>query len=116
MTPSTTFSFFFHQITNCFATYSIQLVLVGGRREPASSCRNFSFFMSVAPLTARTLFLLFRKGLPPLVSVSVIVLNFGLSVGLDVISRDFFFVAFTFVFAFAFAFAFTFVLCSLVEI
>ena len=49
------------------------------------------------PFTDRTLFLLFRKGVPPLVSVSVMVLNFGLSVRLNVPSGDFFFVAFVLV-------------------
>ncbi|MGA8483995.1 MAG: hypothetical protein WB706_06295, partial [Nitrososphaeraceae archaeon] len=50
--------------------------------------------LATLPLTDRTLFLLFRKGIPHLVSVSVIVLNLGLSVGLDLPSRDFFFVVF----------------------
>jgi hypothetical protein len=42
------------------------------------------------PLLDRTLFFLFRKGVPPLLTVSVTVLNLlGLSVVLDLLSRDF---------------------------
>ena len=37
-----------------------------------------------------TLFFLFRKGVPPLLTVSVTVLDFlGLSIGLDLLLRDF---------------------------
>ena len=51
-------------------------------------------------LLDRTLFFLFRKGVPPLLTVSVTVLDFlALSIGLDLLSRDFR----IFVFGFGFA-------------
>ena len=50
-------------------------------------------------LLDRTLFFLFRKGVPPLLTVSVTVLDvLGLSVGLDLLSSDFSLFVFVFVF------------------